>query len=213
MVGILVLKDGWGIQTARLRRRGRRLKMFAWAALIARPDAQALTPFIWMFVGGWLGLASGLPTSPDFVLVSFILFVLLGIIAMIDSLYFVVPDGPLLGLAVVAALSRPPEVIVEYLGSGLGAYVMFWLFGWSYKVLSGRAGLGGGDVRLLAISGFWLGGEGLLSCLLTSTLSALLSAALAWRNGKLARRDDPLPFGPHIALGFWLTWMFGPLTV
>ena len=160
------------------------------------------------------GLGCGAPASPGFLLTSLALFLLLGVAALIDGLYFVLPDGPLLGLAALAVLIRvtdPPGSIAAFLGAGLGAYAAFWLVARVFEKLSGRPGLGGGDVRLFAIAGLWLGGEGLASCLLVAAVSALLAAALAWGNGELARREDPLPFGPHIALGVWLTWMFGPL--
>jgi leader peptidase (prepilin peptidase)/N-methyltransferase len=207
--------DFGAIRWARVRRRALRLGAFALAALAGRREARSLTPMAFAFVAGWLGVATGAPASPGFLLTSLALFILLGVAALIDGLYFVLPDGPLLGLAALGALIRvtdPPGSIAAFLGAGLCAYAAFWLFARVYEKLSGRPGLGGGDVRLFAIAGLWLGGEGLVSCLLVATGSALLSAALAWRSGELARRDDPLPFGPHIALGLWLTWMFGPLS-
>jgi prepilin signal peptidase PulO-like enzyme (type II secretory pathway) len=47
----------------------------------------------------------------------------------------------------------------------------------------------------------------------------LLIAAAAGLLGELGKRlggrplalDAPLAFGPYLALGFWLVWLYGPL--
>lgn len=209
------LAPSWRLR-ARVRRRTRRLGAFAWAILTARRDVRSLTPAAWLFVSGWLALATQATDFPAFVAASGALFVLLGVAALIDGLYFVLPDGPLLALAGGALLIRvndPPATVAAFIGAGLAAHGAFWLFARACESLSGRPGLGGGDARLFAVAGLWLGWRGLPSCLLIASLSGLLSAALAWRDGMIAGRDDPVPFGPHLALGLWLTWMFGPLAL
>jgi leader peptidase (prepilin peptidase)/N-methyltransferase len=206
----------WAIWTARFRRRARRLGAFAWASLTARPEARALTPAAWGFVAGWFGLAAGAHASLTVLIASLALFVPLCIAALIDALYFVLPDGPLLAVAGVGLLVRfiwSPDECASFLGAGLFAYLALALVARGYEALRGRAGLGGGDPMLFALAGLWLGWDGLAPCLLLATASALLSvlisAPLAWRSGGGVRFGDPLPFGPHIALGFWIVWTFG----
>jgi leader peptidase (prepilin peptidase)/N-methyltransferase len=208
------------MRRARFRRRARRLGAFAWACLTARqgdPLARALTPAAWGFVAGWFGLLAGGHASPVLLIASLALFVPLCVAALIDALYFVLPDGPLLAVAGVGLLVRlrlsadiAPWDIASCLGAGLFAYLALALAARAYQALRGHAGLGGGDPLLFALAGLWLGFDGLAPCLLLATASALLSVLLAWRSGAMARVSDPLPFGPHIALGLWLMWTFGP---
>jgi leader peptidase (prepilin peptidase)/N-methyltransferase len=208
----------WRLRAARLRRRSRRLAGFARAILLGAPEARPLAPAAWLFLAGWLAPLAAPPAAaaPAFVAASGALFVLLALAALIDGLYFLLPDGPLLALAGLALLIRaddPPAALAGFAGAGLAAYAAFLLFARLHEKISGRPGLGGGDARLFGVAGLWLGFEGLPSCLLIAALSGLLAAALSWRGGMIAGRDDPLPFGPHLALGLWLTWMFGPLAL
>lgn len=208
----LPFHKSWRLRKARIHRRARRLAAFAGAILTATPEAHTLAPTGWLFLAGWLALAAPPSAVPAFVATSGALFLLLGVAALIDGLYFVLPDGPLLALTGLALLIRvnDPPAIAAFVGAGLAAYAIFWLLARGYEKISGRPGLGEGDARLFALAGLWLGFEGLPSCLLIAALSGLTSAALTWRGSVIAL-SDPLPFGPHLALGLWLTWMFGPL--
>lgn len=96
-----------------------------------------------------------------------------------------------------------------------------------YEALSGRRAMGGGDVKLMAAAGLFLGVEGGLVCLLTACVASLAMALvlprLGWRApspgdfGEVAQGASPdgpsvgtagrerrlgaVPFGPGIALG------------
>ncbi|MCX7898583.1 MAG: A24 family peptidase, partial [Methylocystis sp.] len=141
-------------------------------------------------------------------------FAALVVIALFDARYFVIPDGPILALLAVGAatlligdMSAAPErVAAAILGGGA-----LWCVGRAYEWLRGTPGLGHGDARLFAVAGFWLGVEGLASCLLYAVVSALAAALFALRDGGLRDARQPFPFGPHLALGFWLCWVVGPL--
>lgn len=74
--------------------------------------------------------------------------------------------------------------------------------------LLGRDTMGGGDIKLLAVSGLYLGMIGSLFALILACVIGLLWAALRRR-----RRDQPFPFGPAIAVGAAVMLMYGgPLT-
>jgi leader peptidase (prepilin peptidase) / N-methyltransferase len=49
------------------------------------------------------------------------------------------------------------------------------------------------------------------TCLLAAVASALISAAIERKAGAPPAHEHVLPFGPHLALGLWLTLAFGPL--
>lgn len=70
-----------------------------------------------------------------------------------------------------------------------------------YRALAGRDGLGGGDVKLLAMIGSFVGWEDVPWILFLSALAGSL-----WGLGLMVRRRDvsaatPLPFGPFLCLG------------
>ncbi len=69
-----------------------------------------------------------------------------------------------------------------------------------YERLTGREGLGGGDIKLLAMIGAWMGWVSLPLIVLMSSLSgALIGAAFILSRGKGARTQ--IPFGPFLSIG------------
>ncbi len=68
--------------------------------------------------------------------------------------------------------------------------------------------MGGGDVKLGAFMGLFLGGYVLIALFLGSLIAATAGIVLILL-GKLKRKDS-LPFGPFLALGAVVTLFFGP---
>lgn len=102
--------------------------------------------------------------------------------------------------------------IAQQVGSGiLGAVVGIWIFDAITIVgsmLFGQTAMGGGDAKLAAMMGAWLGWKAVL---LTGFLACVLGAVIgggAIALGLLSRRQ-PMPFGPFLALGAVLTTFFG----
>jgi len=137
-------------------------------------------------------------------------------LAAIDFRHYLLPDVltlPLIPAGLAVAYALDPALLQEH---ALGAVIGFGAFaviGWAYRRLRGRHGLGLGDAKLLAAAGAWLGWPALPGvvviaaglALALALAGALAGAKLAW-TGKLA-------FGPHLALAFWLVWLFGPVVV
>lgn len=80
-----------------------------------------------------------------------------------------------------------------------------------YFYLRGQYGLGLGDAKLLAASGAWVGIEGVPSTLLIASVSALCAALATQLAGRRIARNTRIPFGPFLAVGTWLTWLYGPM--
>ncbi len=151
-----------------------------------------------------------------FLVPSLALFVTLAFVAVFDARYFVIPDGPLLLLAATGAatiLASAPEEALSRLAAAAVGYGALQAIARGYEALRGTPGIGGGDARLFAVCGLWLGFEGLPGCLVYAVLSALVAAAVALRAGLLEHGREPLPFGPHLALGLWLAWAVGPIEI
>lgn len=137
-----------------------------------------------------------------------------GLLALgwIDARTMLLPDAltlPLLviGLASTAWLDQP--VIAEHaLAAALG-YGSFALIAAGYQRLRGRAGLGGGDAKLMAAAGAWLGLAALPWVVVLAAVSGLGLAGARWLAGDGIDRDTAMPFGPCLALAIWILRLWG----
>ena len=126
-------------------------------------------------------------------------------LAWIDWTYLRLPDVltlPLLlaGLAVTAF--HDPDSVTDHAAAAALGYAALRVIALSYKALRGRDGLGGGDAKMLAAIGAWVGVEGLGPTVLMAALAGFAVAAL--RGGKLTAQSV-VPFGTCLAVGAWLT--------
>jgi leader peptidase (prepilin peptidase)/N-methyltransferase len=140
-------------------------------------------------------------------------------LAWIDARCWLLPDILTLPLVVVglAAAALAPETLpgalfARALGAALG-YSVLQAVAWLYKRLRGRDGLGGGDAKLLAAAGAWVGAGALPSVVFVAAASALAAALLSRLRGIRLAAQSALPFGPFLALAAWLVWLFGPLSL
>jgi len=105
--------------------------------------------------------------------------------------------GIVVGL--LASILVPPGLWDAVLGTLLGGGVL-WLIGEAYYRYSGQEGMGGGDVKMLAMIGAFLGWKLVLFTLvLSSFIGSLVGLALI-----ITRRGDmkyALPFGTFLAIG------------
>lgn len=98
-----------------------------------------------------------------------------------------------LGAAAVAAgMTLPSDAA---LGSGVGV-VLFWGLNALWQRLRGGPAFGGGDLRLMAGLGLWVGLSGLPFLLAGAALAGLVAAAITRAPGRIA-------FGPWLALACW----------
>jgi leader peptidase (prepilin peptidase)/N-methyltransferase len=135
-------------------------------------------------------------------------------VALIDLRQFIIPNFlsiPLgvLGLLLMWLLDAPS--LADHAIGALAGYVLLRAVGLAYQLLRGRAGLGEGDARLLAAIGSWVGWEGLPTAVLYASAAGLIHATMARLWGQEIRGTSRLPFGPHLCLGAWLVWLYGPL--
>ncbi|PIE18497.1 MAG: prepilin peptidase [Proteobacteria bacterium] len=160
--------------------------------------------------GGLLALAlfadfaGGPPTAavladPRFaidVLVPFVLYLTfvggLVAVAFIDLDWFVLPDGLTLGgvpLGLAASYAAGRHIGVSWqqaaLGAALGAGVILVAI-YAYGALTGRAGMGGGDWKLLGAIGAWLGWPAIPLVIAAASAQGLVLALLFRRSFALA---------------------------
>jgi leader peptidase (prepilin peptidase)/N-methyltransferase len=139
---------------------------------------------------------------------------LLGL-ALIDLRTFRLPDVmtlPLLTMGLLLAWLQPPGLPMPPLADSAIAAAGGWLalavVAIGYSRLRGREGLGMGDAKLCAAAGAWLGVASMPWLVL---LAALMGLALALLLHRRLEATSAIPFGPPLALAFWLLFLFATI--
>jgi len=140
----------------------------------------------------------------------------LGLLALIDIRSYRLPDVitlPLMlaGLA-IAFVVDVDSVLPHAIGAAAG-FISFAIVRVAYRYWRGHEGLGLGDAKLMAAVGAWIGWDRLPTVVLLASLSALLAVTVVAALEQRLDLQRRLPFGAYLALGAWLVWIFGPLTV
>ena len=133
------------------------------------------------------------------------------IIGLIDLRHQIIPDiislpGILFGLAVSIIFSHITwyDSLIGIIGGG----GVFYLVAYVFEKLTGKEGMGGGDIKLLAMIGAWMGWKAVPFVILFSSLIGIIiggGSLLLLRQGLQTK----IPFGPFLALGALLYLFFG----
>lgn len=127
-----------------------------------------------------------------------VFFSLLVVVTVIDFHHQIIPNRVLL---VGGALGLPLVYLqsLEHLKSGLIGFFAAGLLLLLIALIS-RGGMGGGDIKLAAVMGLFLGLKGVAVALFLSFLIGGVVGILLLVTGKKGRKDA-VPFGPFLALG------------
>ena len=143
-----------------------------------------------------------LPLALMFVLTSCLI-----LISLIDYKTQIIPDGLVGVIAVSGAvynlLYAPQGIMDMLLGGAAGFAVMLVIF------LISRGGMGGGDVKLSAAVGVWLGVEGTLLFLLLAFIMGGIISFLLLVSG-VKHKGDAIPFGPFLCFAAFITVLYQP---
>jgi leader peptidase (prepilin peptidase)/N-methyltransferase len=140
----------------------------------------------------------------------------------IDIDHQLLPDGitlPLLWAGLLAAVivgpiagSPIPVSAHDAIIGAVSGYVSLWLVFHTFRLITGKEGMGYGDFKLFAALGAWLGWKLLpLVILLSAATGALLGILMIVVRGR--DRSAPMPFGPYLAAAGWLAMMYGDVLV
>ena len=84
-----------------------------------------------------------------------------------------------------------------------------WSVYWAFKLLTGKEGMGYGDFKLLAALGALVGAVGIVPIVLLSALVGAIAGSI-WLALRGRDRATPIPFGPFLAAGGWIQFLYGP---
>ncbi len=139
-------------------------------------------------------------------------------LSFIDFDEQILPDSitlPMLWLGLLVNLLGVFEPQVTLKTAVIGAiagYMVLWIVFQLFKLVTGKEGMGFGDFKLLAMLGAWLGWEMLpLIVILSAFAGAILGLAIITFRGK--DKDQPMPFGPYLAIAGWIALMWGDTLV
>ena len=133
------------------------------------------------------------------------------VITVIDLYHQIIPDVislPGIGVGLLASLIIPQitflNSLIGILLGGGSLFLVATIYQWFFK----REGMGGGDVKLLAMIGAFLGWKG---AILTIFLGSLIGSITGIIVMILKRKDFKyaIPFGPFLALGAVIALFYG----
>lgn len=171
-------------------------------------------PLIELFMAALFASVYFLSSDSSHMVFGLILTFVLVVISIIDLDWRIIPDIfslGLLGAGIVASPlndglgdNGPARALASVVGAGVG-FGSAWLMAVMGRRVFKREALGGGDVKLLAGVGAFLGWSGVLT---SWFLGSVLGSAVFM--GLKARRKMEwgtyLPFGPFLAAGAWAHW-------
>lgn len=193
------------------------IPMFSWLFLRGRcrscgvgfsvryPFVELLTACLTLLLFVRFGL------SVSFVIYFFFIAALI-VVTFIDFDHQIIPDEislPGIGLGFLASFFLPEPGWLSSLAGIVVGWGSFALIFYGYLWLTGREGMGGGDAKLLAMLGAFLGLKSvpfiIFASSLVGTVAGLSIMALQRKGRHLA-----IPFGPYLALGALLYIFYGP---
>lgn len=130
--------------------------------------------------------------------------------AMLDVEHEWLPDRltlPLIPVGLAAAWAGFGPPLVERLAGAALGWAVLSAMAFAYRRLRGREGLGGGDPKLLAGIGAWIGALQLPVILLGAGLLGLAAAMLMRLRGEEIGPASRLPLGALMAVAAWPVWL------
>ena len=128
-------------------------------------------------------------------------------LAWIDWDWLLLPDVltlPLVLAGLVATVWLDPVMAIDHALAAACGYGAVQLLALAYRRLRGRHGIGGGDAKLLAAIGAWIGLAALPWVIMGAALTGLALAGVMVLRGRAMAAGSAIPFGPCLALAGWI---------
>ncbi|KTE22662.1 peptidase A24 [Sphingopyxis sp. H050] len=135
-------------------------------------------------------------------------------LALLDARHFWLPDGLNALLGATGLLIAGPMLGTLLIDRWVGAVVCgltLAAIAWVYRRVRLRDGMGGGDPKLVAAIGAWLGWQALPLMLLLASLGGIVWALFGQRKGDQPLAQRPVPFGLFACAAAWAAVPLWPL--
>ena len=168
------------------------------------PLVELITGFLFMLGTYWANTWIELPFYAYFLSA-------LIVSTFIDLDHWIIPDvvtlpGVFVGL--FGAWIIPSQYFPAHLIGALAGGGLLLLLAYVYAKITKQEGLGGGDIKFLAMIGAFLGPQGVLVTVILAAFSgSIVGIFLILIKGKSGK--TAIPFGPFLASGALLAFLFG----
>ncbi|ANF95742.1 prepilin peptidase [Paenibacillus bovis] len=167
------------------------------------PIGEALTGLMFL----WMYLEYGFTAQA---ITGMVLVSLSVIITVADIYYMKIPNRVLLfflPVLLVLVLLFPVTSLWSHLAGGIGAGVILLI-----AAIASKGGMGMGDIKLFALYGWVLGFPNMLMALFIACLLGLVTGLILRCTGRSGKKQ-PIPFGPFLAVGTLIAYVYGPVII
>ncbi len=112
----------------------------------------------------------------------------------------------IIGIIIEFVIKKDKGFISNIIG-GIAGFAVFYLFAFFGEKIAKREALGGGDIKLAAVMGLFLGWQRLLLSLIIASLSACIVILIV--KLKKDNKSGEYPFAPFLSTGFVISLLFG----
>lgn len=166
--------------------------------IVEAANAIGYLVILWTFGSNWTAVLYAL------------LYSALLVVTGTDLTHKIIPNVitlPGIGMGLLgAATVLPVGIINALLGVAVGGGIL-WALAWASPYLFGKEGMGGGDIKLLAMIGAFLGWKATLLTIMIGSLSGSVIGVSLIALGFL-KRNEYLPFGPFLVFGALLSMFY-----
>nr|WP_256839301.1 A24 family peptidase [Sphingopyxis sp. KK2] len=187
------------VQRGRCRRCGAAIDPFHMQVELASGLIGALALSIMPGLAGWLWALFGWLLLP---------------LALLDARHMWLPDRLSAVLAIAGLLLAGPLLDTGLIDRWIGALaggVLLALVALAYRRGRGQDGMGGGDPKLVAAIGCWIGWQALPLMLLLASAGGMAWALVTQGKGDRPLSMRAIPFGTFLAIAAWATVPLWPL--
>ncbi|HEU4686461.1 MAG TPA: A24 family peptidase [Nitrospira sp.] len=132
------------------------------------------------------------------------------VVAGTDLSHKIIPNTITLPGVAVGLAGAASVLPIGWLNAVLGVLIgggILWILAWASPYLFGKEGMGGGDIKLLAMIGAFLGWKSALLTILIGSLTGSIIGIVLIGLGVI-KRDEYIPFGPFLVLGAVVAMFF-----
>jgi len=135
------------------------------------------------------------------------------VITFIDLDHQIIPDVitlPGIPICFVASLALSSMTYKDSLLGILAGGGSLYLVGWTYHMIKKEYGMGGGDIKLLAMIGALIGWKGVLFTIFVGSGTGTVAGMIILTYTRLVNMKLRIPFGPFLTIGAISYIFFGP---
>ena len=169
---------------------------------------EAISASLFAFIYYYFGI------SVDALLLTILCMFLL-VIFFIDLKHYIIPNEltfPLMAIGFLKSFDPNLNTIIfpNFINSligGLLGYLLIWSIIFFYKQIRNKEGMGLGDAKLLAVTGFWFGWVSVPFVIFLSSIIGLISVIPSLMTKK-RKMTSQIPFGPYIVIAIIIYFYF-----